>query len=122
MFKTIIQRGAIVLAAAAAGGALAVLPSVSVASSNSHACGNANSHTRNVRASNTSCRNARYWAVRNRCPQHWVKSGDGTTTIGGSGGSSGSPDRWTCARGRESFSWTRTSGSGGSGTGTITIG
>ena len=59
MFKTIIQRGTIVLAAAAAGGALAVLPSVSLASSTSHACGNANAHTRNVRASNTSCRTAR---------------------------------------------------------------
>lgn len=120
MFKTIIQRGTIVLAAAAAGGALAVLPSVSLASSTSHACGNANAHTRNVRASNTSCRTARYWAVRNRCPQHWTKSGSGTTSIGG--GSPSSPNRYTCTRGRESFSWTRTSGGSGSGTGTITIG
>jgi hypothetical protein len=120
MFKTIVQRGAIVLAAAAAWGALAVLPSVSLASNNSHACGNANSHTRNVRASNTSCRNARYWAVRNRCPRGWSKSGSSTTTVGGGGGSS-SPTRYTCTRGRESLSWTRTSG-GGSGTGTITIG
>lgn len=121
MFKTIIQRGAIVLAAAAAGGALAVLPSASLASNNSHACGNANSGTRNVRASNTSCRTARYWGVRNRCPQHWRKSASGTTTVGG-GGTSSSPTRYTCTRGRQSFSWTRTSGSSGSGQGTVTIG
>lgn len=121
MLKTIIQRGAIVLAAAAAGGALAVLPSVSLASSNSRACGNANSNTRNVRASNTSCRTARQWAVRNRCPQHWGKSGSVTTTVGGGPTSSG-PTRYTCTRGRDSFSWTHTSGSSGSGTGTITIG
>jgi hypothetical protein len=120
MLKTIIQRGTIALAAAAAGGALVVLPSVSLASSTSHACGNANAHTRNVRASNTSCRTARDWAVRDRCPQHWTKSGSGTTTIGG--GSPSSSNRYTCTRGRESFSWTRTSGGSGSGTGTITIG
>jgi len=121
MRKTIIQRGAVVLAALAAGGAIAILPSVSLASSNSHNCGNANAHARHVTASNTSCRTARYWAVLNRCPQHWSKSGSGTTTVGGSGGTSGS-DRWTCTRGRQSFSWTHTSGSSGTGTGTITIG
>ena len=120
MLKTIIQRGAIVLAAAAAGGALAVLPSASLAST-THACGNANAHTRNVRASNTSCRTARYWAVRNRCPRHWAKSGSATTTVGG-GSSSSSPTRYTCTRGRQSFSWTHTSGRSGSGSGTITIG
>lgn len=119
MRKTIIQRGAIVLAAVAAGGALAVLPSASLASSNSHNCGNANSHTRSVKATNTSCRTARYWAVRNRCPQHWSQGGTGTTTIGGSGSSS--PNRSDCTRGRQSFSWIHTSGGSG-GSGTITIG
>ena len=122
MIKTVIQRATIGLAAVAAGGAIAVLPSASLANSNSRACGNANSHTRNVRTLNTSCRTARYWAVRNRCPGGWSFTGSGTTAIGGSGGASSSPDRNTCKRGRQSFSWTHTSGGSGSGTGTITIG
>ena len=120
MFKTIIQRSIIVLAAAAAGDTLAVLPSVSLASSTTHACGNANAHARNVRASNASCRTARYWAVRNCCPQHWGKSGSATTTVGGSGSAS-SPTRYMCTRGRQSFSWLHGSGGDGSGSGTITI-